>query len=201
MPAHTQLAHTIEDMLGIPSIAGWDDWNSFTETILRIDRFLDDADCVGFSRENFAAFTATTPGDYYYPIGQVFEPDVLREVCDLQGVGIEDVLRLRGDRSERAAALRNRVDQAAETSDADLIVPISALVTLSRFELATELLDGSGDRSPRFVFEAAMLRYIIGNRVRGRALGTEMMATVRATAQHPDIPPHRVLDACTTAVV
>ena len=62
-------AKSISKALNISEIAGWHRWNSFTETIIGFELPSQQDEIVEFSRENVAAFTATIPGDYYYPIG------------------------------------------------------------------------------------------------------------------------------------
>ncbi|AFR30790.1 hypothetical protein [Arthrobacter sp. Rue61a] len=194
-------AKSISKALNISEIAGWDRWNSFTETIIGFDLPSQQDEIVEFSRENVAAFSATIPGDYYYPIGQVFEPDVVREVCDLHGLDYEDVTMLRTHGGERVSELQERLDRVESMDDPDVVVLASALVTLSRFELASSVLTRAGDRGVRFQFEAALLRYIIGNRTQGRGLDVNLMSEVRRTAASQDVPAHRLLDACSIAVV
>ena len=82
---------------------------------------------------------------------------------------------LRAHGGERVSELQERLARVESMDDADVVVLASALVTLSRFELADSVLTRAGERGARFQFEAALLRYIIGNRTQGRGLEVNLM--------------------------
>ncbi|WP_426625403.1 tetratricopeptide repeat protein [Leifsonia sp. McL0607] len=198
----TKAVELIEE-IGLDSIAGWNSWNSFTETILRFEAPPSNANVVQFSRDCTTAFDASDPSTYYYPIGQVFEPDVLREVCEIQGIAFSDALSLDYGSGPRIDELRRRWSCREDLAPTERLVLASALVTLSRFEAARQVLDvpDHSNTDTRYAFESALLRYIIGNRSEGRELSPHAMHEVRSIVERGGVPIDRVLDACGLAVV
>ena len=72
---------------------------------------------------------------YDYPLGQVFEPDVLAEVALLAGLAPAAVASLEHAPTERIAALRAEVEDAARLTPERGVNLASALISVSRFDL------------------------------------------------------------------
>ncbi|GAA0955068.1 hypothetical protein GCM10009554_61950 [Kribbella koreensis] len=137
-----------------------------------------------------------------FPISQVFEPAVRREAAIAAGLDDHDLATLRTGRTVREAGLRQQLEQMPESGGPERLYFTSMMVALSRFEIASTLIDESLDRSlpAPLAFEFALLGYIVGNRV-GAKKDADWFALLRGHLSGGEIAPARALDACAQAIV
>jgi hypothetical protein len=138
-----------------------------------------------------------------YLLGQVFERHVLEEVATLDGVDLASVADMR----YRPTATMTRVAQLTENAESLPVIGMinlaTALVSVSRFDRAARILRAALLRAttPRDVFEIAMLEFIVSNRRDNGAASPRAFGRMRKMIETGVLPHHRVMDACTQAVV
>ncbi|WP_420365955.1 hypothetical protein AAEP80_03415 [Curtobacterium sp. L3-7] len=184
-----------------PAAPTWPTTNAFTQTLLG---FTYDGEPDTFSASCVAEFVAHDPTRYDYALSQIFEPAVLVEVALVAGFEPDAVESLQHAPTERMRWLADRVRNASSLSGTAAVTSAAALISVSRFALATALLDtweATGQAEVRDRFEIAMLRFIIENRTNAGAGSAVHFETMRAAVVSGGIPIDRQLDACSQAVV
>lgn len=156
-----------------------------------------------FSRACVASYSGSDWTHFGYFFTQIFEPDVLREVALLEGVAYESLANLSYQPSATLSHLAELVEKASDLSPVELVNLASALISISRFDVAAQLLnDVSGKgTTPREKFEVAWLEFMISNRCNRGVNSPVAFAKMREAIEMGGIPRGRVLDACTQAVV
>lgn len=181
----------------------WPAANAFEGTLLGLEYPESPAAVDTFTGACVEMFRTRDPDSYDYSLSQVFEPDVLTEVALLRGVDPDDTATLRYAPTATVRGLRDAVAGARDLSGAQAVNLAAALVSVSRFALAGQVLDAAEPqcRTPRDRFEIAMLRFITTNRSADGQESRRYFAEMRRGIEDGDIPDGRVLDACTQAVV
>ncbi|WP_299694181.1 hypothetical protein [uncultured Tateyamaria sp.] len=156
-----------------------------------------------FSKTCLEQFYSRPIGQYGYCLGQVFEPYVLAEVAQLSNMRRNTMEKTLPDSSKLFLELRTLVENSASAAIPDITNTASALVSLSRFELAQKLLNRipNDQMSVRDAFELAMLEFIIANRLDDRPMMARCYDTMQQCLMTDQIPPHRALSAASSAVV
>ena len=156
-----------------------------------------------FSKTCLEQFDSRPIGQYGYCLGQVFEPYVLDEVSQLSNTRLSTSEKLKPNTSELFAELCALVENSVSGPIPDIINTASALVSLSRFQLAETMLHRiPRDRmSVRDSFELAMLEFIIANRLDDRSRMAQCYDSMQQCLVTEQIPPHRALSAASSAVV
>jgi tetratricopeptide (TPR) repeat protein len=178
--------------------------NTFQETLLALEyEPLQDRPADIFSQACVASYTETDWTRFGYFFTQIFEPGVLREVALLEGVPYESLADLSYQSSATLSHLAELVEKASELSPIELVNLAAALISISRFEAATRLLDSVSGKvaSSREKFEVAWLEFLISNRCSRGENSPAAFAKMREAIESGGVPRGRVLDACTQAVV
>jgi hypothetical protein len=176
--------------------------NTFQETLLGLE-YSPRCPADLFSRACAEAFAESDRTRFGYPFTQVFEPGVLHEIAVLADVPYPSLTGLDPQPTAATRQLAATVAQARDLSAVEVINVASALVSISRFDLATRLLVDLAERelTPRESFEAAWLDFMISNRCDDGASSPAAFARMGAAIDAGGVPAGRVLDACTQAVV
>jgi hypothetical protein len=140
---------------------------------------------------------------YGYQFTQIFEEAVLNEVIVLNGLPGEDVYSIRYGESKGLERLRSLISSANDISVPALANTIAALISISRFRIASTLLSQLRPRATkaRETFELGWLEFLLSNRF---AEGRDSMAAfdrMRLATKTGAIPAGRILDVCTQGVV
>lgn len=178
--------------------------NSFQETLLGLEFTQgDDRRPDLFSQACVEQYRAADFHRHGYLFAQVFEPNVLVEVAMLAGVAYEEVADLTHRPTPTMARLAELAAGAVDLSAIELINVAAALISVSRFDAATRLLDLAMERSGRTLetFEAWMLRFVVANRCDDGDGTRQAFEHMRAAIETGAIPPDRVVDASAQAVV
>lgn len=178
--------------------------NNFCQVLLalRLDpRVEHEADL--FSRGCVESFRGQAFESYSYTFTQIFEKGVLDEVIALSRLADDDVHAIRHGEGAGIERLRSLVANAHLLSNVALSNTIAALVSISRFGLASILLNVLREREhcARSAFELGWIEFLIANRY---TEGRDSMASfdrMRLAAATGEIPDGRVLDLCTQGVV
>ena len=143
------------------------------------------------------------PGSYGYLFAQVFEPEVLREIALIEGLPYRAVAMLDHRTTAATVRLGACLDRVLTLPVIETINVASALVAVSRFEAAVPLLRqvAAATTEPRASFEVAMLAFMVSNRQGNGAGSARAFAVMRRAIATGSLPPERVLDACSQAVV
>lgn len=141
--------------------------------------------------------------EFGYTFTQLFEPDVLREVALFEDVPYEALTSLEHHPTAAVRQLAELVGRMNELDVVALVTLASALISISRYDVASGVLDAARKRAerPRERFEVAWLSFLVANRCTDGADSPAAFAAMRAEIVAGAIPPGRVLDACTQAVV
>ena len=175
--------------------------NAFLETLLGLEYTGDRADL--FSQACVGQFEASDPTRYEYLFAQVFEPDVLKEVAVLAGLPYPEVAGLVHRPTAAVAGLAERRAAAADLSVVELVNLAAALISISRFDVADEVLDiaARGAADPGDRFEVEMLRFTVTNRRDDGTGSPHAFRAMRAAIGEGGVPADRIMDACSQAVV
>lgn len=176
--------------------------NAFQATLIGLS-FGPSHDADIFSRACVEAFDECDWAQFGYPFTQVFEPAVLFEVALLEGVPYERLTALDHRETDATVRLGAMVDVLATRSVVELVNLASALVSISRFDLARRVLAEAGARrtTPREDFDIAWVEFLVTNRCDDGAGSPAAFEKMREAVRAHGVPPSRVLDACTQAVV
>lgn len=176
--------------------------NSFQEALLELRLSKESAADI-FSRAAVQAFDGNNWREFGYPFTQIFEPNVLHEIALLENLPFDAIARLEHCQSSAVAWLKYRISEAATLGVAELLNLASALVSISRFELATVLVEQASARATasRDSFEVGWLEFLISNRCDDGARSPQAFAKMRTAAESGAIPRGRVLDACCQGIV
>ncbi|MFJ9847865.1 hypothetical protein [Streptomyces sp. NPDC101150] len=178
--------------------------NPFQETILGLEYTAEQGKTADlFSRACVEQFQLVVLNRFGYQFAQVFEPNVLREVALLAGVPYNDAATLAHRPTAAMRRLGDFVDHQDDLNVVELINTASALVSVSRFELAGQILDAAGRRAttPREIFEIEMLRFVADNRSEHGTGSPRAFHGMRAAIETGKVPIDRTMDACAQAVV
>jgi len=150
--------------------------------------------------EEFANWDATTFG---YRFAQVFEPSVLKEVAMLEGVSYDDLVTLAHKPTRTMRHLASLVEDAPDATVVELVGIAAALISVSRFDLAARILGLADAKASdaRERFEIAMLEFAVSNRRDDGGNSPPAFKRMRDAIESTPLPPDRVLDACSQAVV
>lgn len=175
--------------------------NAFSRTMVELD-VTDGATHDLFSRSVRQHLRDLRSFHWTFPLTQVFEPEVLDEAALLRGLDPSAVRRL-DQGSSTAQVLVDAMAAAADLPAETTLCVAAALVSVSRFELAHQVLETvDASAHPRAAFERAMLEFVIANRTTlSAARMTAAFEAMRAAAQSEEVPRDRLLDACAQAVV
>jgi tetratricopeptide (TPR) repeat protein len=176
--------------------------NSFQEAILGLS-YSDDLVADIFSRGCVDSYRECDRQSLGYAFTQIFEPDVLAEVCLLQGLSYESVATVRHQPTPEIRGLASWIGNAGGLCTIELINLASALVSISRFDVAQRVMKLAADRSStsRERFEIAWLQFLVSNRCNDGRRSSESFHVMQVEAEAGTIPDARVLDMCTQAVV
>jgi len=176
--------------------------NSFEETLLSLEHSRCRAIDI-FSGACVEAFANFDMNAFGYAFTQLFEPDVLRELALLEEVPYEELSSLRHRPSQALVRLGAMVDDCADANVVEVINIASALVSISRFSLADDILANRRAQciDPRTGFELGWLDFLISNRLDDGARSPVAFQHMREAMDSGAVPPERMLDACTQAVV
>lgn len=176
--------------------------NAFQDTLLALEvtpgKAID-----SFSAACLEVYENRDPDKPDYRLAQVFEPSVLDEVAFLRGLEPQSVATLEHAPNSRMRELLAEVTSGQPETSARSMNLASVLISISRFELAEQVLDSARTslQSNRDRFEFAFLSFVIDNRAVGGTRSSGHFAAMRDAAESNQIPPGRLLDACTQAVV
>ncbi|MBF6299073.1 hypothetical protein IU459_16205 [Nocardia amamiensis] len=176
--------------------------NSFGETLLGLS-YSHDLVADIFSRACVDAYREYDGQRLGYAFTQIFEPDVLAEVCLLQGLSYELVATVRYQPTAEIRRLAGWMEDAGDLPVVELINLGSVLVSISRFDVAQRVIQLAADRSctSRERFEIAWLKFLVSNRCDDGRRSTEFFQAMQIEVEAGSIPDARVLDVCTQAVV
>jgi tetratricopeptide (TPR) repeat protein len=176
---------------------------AFEETMLALAYAPGRTDVDLFSSACVQVYEQHDSSTYDYPLAQVFEQTVLDEVVALSGRSVHAVSTLEDAPSERVGELRERMGAAADLSSVEAANLAAALISISRFGPARQVLDAALERRPDALgrFELAMLQFVVANRCTDGSGSARWFSQMRAAIEQGPIPDGRVLDACTQAVV
>ncbi|MET9730308.1 tetratricopeptide repeat protein [Streptomyces sp. NPDC006458] len=178
--------------------------NAFQDTLLGLE-FTPDPDRPAdlFSRACAEEFAHMRLDRFGYLLAQVFEPNVLLEAALLTDLPYESVADLSHRPTESMTRLAELADQAADLPVVAVVNVASALISVSRFDIAARLLVDAYSRAttPREAFEAAMLSFVVTNRRDDGTDSPRQFHRMRTAAETREVPDNRVLDACSQAVV
>jgi tetratricopeptide (TPR) repeat protein len=174
--------------------------NAFHRTLVEFDCPQDGRDL--FSAACLEEFDNRPRDAYGYMFAQVFEPHVLNEVARLEGANLDGLETLTYGASERLHQLRSWLRRVGGRA-VERINLAAALISLSRFTLAARVLADikSATCTPRDLFEAAMLDFVISNRLSDKAGMHTAFEFMRVAAKSRVLPADRLLDAAALAVV
>lgn len=184
--------------------ASADQRNAFTETMLGLEYASVPADRVDlFSTACAEQFRDRDLTRFGYLFAQVFDANVLAEVAELTGVPYESVAELRHRPTAAMTLLADLTSDADKLSVVELINVAAALISVSRFGQASRLLALATARAKvgRESFEAWMLAFVVANRCDDQPGSAQAFTRMRQAIELRSIPPERVLDACSLAVV
>lgn len=139
-----------------------------------------------------------------FPMGQVFEKGVLKEISFLTSRSYTDVVArcfpLQKTQPEQLIAGEISSTQGSENSE---IQHAGALINVSRFELAKTKIAKVRQRklSPIQSYETQILRFIISNRFEGGLNSNDIFANLRTIVKSQSIPATKVVEAAALAVV
>lgn len=156
-----------------------------------------------FSAACLEVFAHRDPDALDYRLAQVFEQAVLDEVAYLEGLDPRGVASLTHATSVTMRALRSEIEADEPRTCVRSMNLATVLISVSRFALAEQLLDDAqrSVSSDAEWFELSLLRFIVGNRIAAGAGSAQQFSAMRAAARSGEVPPVRLLDACTQAVV
>lgn len=178
--------------------------NAFQETVLGLEYTrVPGREPDIFSRACVTSFAEADWTRYGYEFTQVFETPVLQEIAVLEGLPYDDLALLRHRPTAATRELGDALDHRADLPLVGLVTLASALVSIVRLELATDVLALAAGRvrDDRDRFEVAWLDFIVANRFDELDRSAAAFATMRAAITAGAVPPGRALDACTQAVV
>lgn len=179
--------------------------NAFHQTLVGLDLVeVPNATRVDiFSQSAVDAFQSCNWESLGYPLTQIFEPAVLLEIALLEGVSLSSLKSLSHRPTGAIVELYERVRMTDEASVNETLNLAACLATVSRFGLATKVLEGIDGKSmtPRHMFEASWLRFLISNRCDGGLGSTAAFEAMQSAAETGHVSPARLLDACSQAVV
>jgi tetratricopeptide (TPR) repeat protein len=178
--------------------------NTFQETLLGLEYSATAAHHADiFSRACVETYAEADWAQFGYPFTQIFEPGVLQEVALLEGVPYDSLTNLSHRPSVTINYLAEMVNTAAEFPTVGLLNLASALVSISRFEMASRLVEVAAAKvsSPREQFEVGWLEFLISNRRDDGANSPRAFERMRQAVETGGIPRGRVLDVCTQGVV
>ncbi len=136
-----------------------------------------------------------------FPISQVFEPAVLKELCLVARLDIKEVLSLSvGGPTTRK--IRHEYEDFEESTAQDNFKLAGLLVATSRFSMAESVIRAMlrRDLSSELSFEFHLLDFIVRNRTGARGVANCFRA-MRTELETGVIAPGRALNACAQAVV
>jgi hypothetical protein len=156
-----------------------------------------------FSRACVEQYQAADLSRFGYLFAQVFESNVLVEVALLAGMRYPEVADLTYRPTATVTRLAELASRPDELSVVELVNVAAALISVSRFEVASRLLAAavSRARGPLQTFEAWMLMFVVANRCDDGAGTADAFARMRAAIETGRVPSDRTLDACAQAVV
>lgn len=156
-----------------------------------------------FSQACVEQFHSRPKQTYGYLFAQVFEPYVLKEVSQIEGVEYEEVESLAYGGGEPLTIIKDLLANRSELSPVEAINLAAALISISRFSLSKAVLDGIAGRcsADRDRFEATMLHFVIANRLADKAGMSKRLAELRQLIQRGNLPPDRAIGAASQAIV
>jgi tetratricopeptide (TPR) repeat protein len=178
--------------------------NTFQETLLGLEYAANsDHQADIFSRACVETYAEVDWTQFGYSFTQIFEPDVLREVALLESVPYESLTDLSHVPSVTMGRLTELVSHASELTAVEMLNLASALISISRFEIAAQLVDSAAARgtSPREQFEIGWLEFLISNRRDDGTNSPRAFERMRQAIEVGGIPRGRVLDICTQGIV
>lgn len=178
--------------------------NSFQQVLIKLEYDADSARPADlFSRACLQHFSEFSLDRYGYSFTQVFEPGVLQEVAALEGRPYGPLADLTDRPSPAIARLAELVAGAADLPVVALVNLASALITISRFDPARRVLQIAEARAvtPRERLEVALLEFMVSNRRDDGAGSPAAFRRMRAAIETGQVPPERVIDVCSQAVV
>lgn len=175
--------------------------NSFHQTMLHLTYESVDADL--FSRTCVEQYDGRPTDAYGYLFAQVFEASVLNEIATLEGCSLSALERLEIGSGARIDCLRIDTCASSSKTPVQAVNIAAALISISRFKLAERVLSSiDRDRcNDRDMFEIAMLEFVINNRLANTDGMREAFRRMRRVIETAMLPPDRVIDAATQAVV
>ncbi|GAA2740236.1 MULTISPECIES: tetratricopeptide repeat protein [Kitasatospora] len=178
--------------------------NTFSETMLGLQyATTPDRPADLFSQACVEQYEQADPRFFGYLFAQVFEPNVLHEVALLEGVPYSSLRELGHRPTPAMARLAESAGNAADLPVVGLVNVAAALISVSRFDLAVDLLGQAERRAgePRERFEIAMLEFIVANRRDDGTGSPRAFLGMRRAIETGAVPADRAIDACTQAVV
>jgi hypothetical protein len=178
--------------------------NTFQETLLGLEYSAapgHPADI--FSRACVEAYAEADCAQFGYPFTQIFEPGVLQEVALLEGVSYDSLTRLSHRPSATTNHLSELVNNPSKLTTIGLLNLASALISISRFEIASQLVEVTATKasSTREQFEVGWLEFLISNRRDDGTNSPRAFERMRQAIESGGIPRGRVLDICTQGIV
>jgi tetratricopeptide (TPR) repeat protein len=178
--------------------------NTFQETLLGLEYVAPpgyQADI--FSRACVETYAEADWTQFGYPFTQIFEPGVLQEVALLEGVPYDSLTSLNHRPSATISHLAEQVNNGSELNTVGLLNLAAALISISRFELASRLVERTAEMvsSPREQFEVGWLEFLISNRRDDGANSPRAFERIHQAIEAGGIPRGRVLDVCTQGIV
>jgi tetratricopeptide (TPR) repeat protein len=156
-----------------------------------------------FSRTCVEQYDGRPTDAYGYMFAQVFEASVLNEIATLEGCSHSALERLEIGSGVRIERLRIDTSASSSKTPVQAVNIAAALISISRFKLAERVLSAI-DRdkcNDRDLFEIAMLEFVINNRLANTNGMQKAFRQMRRVIETVRLPPNRVIDAATQAVV
>lgn len=178
--------------------------NTFQQTMVGLTHATDRDDRVDmFSRACVEQYRVCDMSRYGYLFGQVFEPNVLVEVALCEGVPYARLADLSHRPTAEMARLAELAAGAGDLSVVEAVNVAAALISVSRFDAATAVLDPVFDRAagPLDRFEAWMLAFVVANRCDDGDRIALSFSRMRDAVETGGVPDDRALDACAQAIV
>lgn len=177
--------------------------NSFHQTMVDFAFNSNDRSTDLFSRSCVEQYLASSTRQYGYRFAQVFEPMVLQEIAILDNVDYHHLEFLDIGESPALTQLKQRLLSVEDISPVESVNLAAALISISRFRLAISVLSRVNlDKcNPRDLFEIAMLQFVVNNRISHSAGVNDAFLNMQAAIKTGAIPPDRIMDAATQAVV
>ncbi|MPW31824.1 hypothetical protein F9L16_22915 [Agarivorans sp. B2Z047] len=139
------------------------------------------------------------------PIGQVFEPSVLKEICLYNNLDLESVLDLSFVATKRATQLKSEILNCEKRNDIYKINVAAKLSSMSRFKLSDEILKTVSENdelnNDGVKVELNFIKFLNANRTSNYESVSSAVESLLCIASTRRIKPDAVANVCAQIVV